>query len=87
MEPNEREWLRSQLAELADGNRDAFGAVYERVWPLVRGFVRRQLAPAEAEDVAQEALLARFRSGRRVSTEVATPWRGSSASPPGRSEP
>ena len=60
MEPSERDWLQSQLAELADGNREAFGAVYERVWPLVRGFVGRQLPFAEAEDVAQEALLRVF---------------------------
>lgn len=60
MEASEREWLRSQLAELADGNREAFGAVYERVWPLVRGFVGRQLPTQEADDVAQEALLRVF---------------------------
>lgn len=75
MEPSEREWLRSQLAELADGNRDAFGSVYERVWPLVRGFVRRQLASGEAEDVAQEALLRVFaRAGEYDRSRDALGW-------------
>jgi RNA polymerase sigma-70 factor (ECF subfamily) len=60
MEGHEREWLGSQLAELADGNRGAFDAVYERVWPLVRGFVARHLRPPEADDAAQEALLSVF---------------------------
>jgi RNA polymerase sigma-70 factor (ECF subfamily) len=60
MERHEREWLRSQLAELGDGNRDAFNAVYERVWPLVRAFVGRHLRPPEADDAAQEALLRVF---------------------------
>ena len=60
MERDERERLRSRLAELADGNRDAFDDVYSGAWPLVRGFVARHLRPAEAEDVAQEALLSVF---------------------------
>lgn len=60
MERDERERLRSQMAELADGNREAFDGVYARAWPLVRGFVARHLRPAEAEDVAQEALLSVF---------------------------
>ena len=60
MERHEREWLRSQMAELADGNRAVFEAVYERVWPLVRGFVGRHLAPADADDAAQDALLSVF---------------------------
>ncbi len=60
MERHEREWLRSQMAELADGNRAAFDGVYESAWPLVRGFVGRHLPPAEADDAAQEALLRVF---------------------------
>ena len=48
------------MTELADGNRAAFDEVYERVWPLVRGFVGRHLRSGEAEDVAQEALLRVF---------------------------
>ena len=75
MEASEREWLRLQLAELADGNREAFGAVYERVWPLVRGFIRRQLPAAEAEDAAQEALLRVFsRAGEYDRERDALAW-------------
>ncbi len=48
------------MTELADGDRAAFDEVYERVWPLVRGFVGRHLRSGEAEDVAQEALLRVF---------------------------
>jgi RNA polymerase sigma-70 factor (ECF subfamily) len=60
MGPGERESLRARLTELADGDRAAFDDVYERVWPLVRGFVGRHLRSGEAEDVAQEALLRVF---------------------------
>ena len=60
MTPGEREYLRARMTELADGDRAAFDQVYERVWPLVRGFVGRHLRSAEAEDVAQEALLRVF---------------------------
>jgi RNA polymerase sigma-70 factor (ECF subfamily) len=60
MERHEREWLRSQMTELADGNRAVFDGVFERAWPLVRGFVGRHLPPADADDAAQEALLSVF---------------------------
>ena len=60
MGPVEREDLRARLTELADGDRAAFDDVYERVWPLVRGFVARHLRSGDAEDVAQEALLRVF---------------------------
>jgi RNA polymerase sigma factor (sigma-70 family) len=56
----EREVLQRQLADLADGDRDAFHPVFVRLWPLLRGFAARCLPPAEAEDAAQEALLRVF---------------------------
>ncbi len=49
------------MARLADGERSAFQPVYEAIWPLVRRFADRSLAgSADAEDVAQEALLKVF---------------------------
>ena len=63
------------MAELADGNRDAFDEVYERVWPLVRGFVGRHLRSGDAEDVAQEALLRVFsRASEFDRNRDALPW-------------
>jgi RNA polymerase sigma-70 factor, ECF subfamily len=60
MEAREREVLQARMADLADGDRDAFDDVYALVSPLVRGFVGSQLRPAEAEDAAQEALIRVF---------------------------
>jgi RNA polymerase sigma-70 factor (ECF subfamily) len=60
----ERAELQHWMTLLADGDRSAFHPVFARLWPLVRGFVSRQVArelgPAEAEDVAQLALLKLF---------------------------
>ena len=64
-----------RMAELADGNRDAFDEVYALVWPLVRGFVGRHLGPAEAEDAAQEALIRVFaRASEYDPRRDALPW-------------
>lgn len=52
--------LQRQMARLADGDRSAFPAVYQALWPVLRSFVARQLPPSESEDVAQEALLKIF---------------------------
>lgn len=60
MERVEREALQRHLERLADGDRDAFHPVFTRLWPLLRGFAGRCLAPPDAEDAAQEALLRVF---------------------------
>jgi RNA polymerase sigma-70 factor, ECF subfamily len=57
----QREQLRRDLGRLADGDRDAFHPVFVGVWPVIRRFALRQLSPADADDVAQEALLRVFR--------------------------
>jgi DNA-directed RNA polymerase specialized sigma24 family protein len=49
--------LHRQMARLADGDRSAFPFVFKVLWPVLRGFVLRQLPSSDAEDVAQEALL------------------------------
>jgi RNA polymerase sigma factor (sigma-70 family) len=56
----ERQDLRARLARLADGDRAAFDAVFRQVLPAVRAFTRRHLAPADADDAAQQALLSLF---------------------------
>src|SRR3954447_2713270 len=45
------------MAALADGDRDAFHPVFVRLWPVLRAFVGRLLPAADAEDVAQQALV------------------------------
>jgi DNA-directed RNA polymerase specialized sigma24 family protein len=52
--------LQKQMGRLADGDRSAFSAVYQALWPVLRGFVVRQLPASDSEDVAQEALLKVF---------------------------
>lgn len=59
MTPREREELSALMARLADGDRDAFTGVFARLWPELRRFAGSFLrADAEADDVAQRALLA-----------------------------
>ena len=48
------------MTRLASGDRSAFHPVFEALWPVVRRFVSAQLQPAEADDVAQAALLKVF---------------------------
>src|SRR5262249_2866107 len=52
--------LQRDLTALARGDRAAFDPVFDRVWPLVRGYAARCLPWPEAEDAAQEALLRIF---------------------------
>jgi RNA polymerase sigma-70 factor (ECF subfamily) len=56
----QREALQRDLARLADGDREAFHPVFVRLWPLLRGFVGRNLPGEDAEDTAQDALVKVF---------------------------
>lgn len=49
--------LDALMAQLADGDRAAFRAVFERLWPPIERLCARLLQnPADAADAAQEAL-------------------------------
>jgi RNA polymerase sigma factor (sigma-70 family) len=56
----ERRRLHEDLTRLADGDREAFHPVFVCLWPLLRRFAARHLSGAEADDVAQEALVRVF---------------------------
>jgi RNA polymerase sigma-70 factor (ECF subfamily) len=54
------------MARLADGDRSAFSTVFTTLRPLLLGFARRLMRdPADAEDAAQQALLAVFEHADR----------------------
>lgn len=55
--PDARAELSDLMQRLADGDRTVLGEVYRRLWPAVRAFCGATLSPADAEDVAQAALL------------------------------
>jgi RNA polymerase sigma-70 factor (ECF subfamily) len=57
--------LQGLMTRLADGDRSAFHPAFEVLWPILRRFTGRHLAPAEAEDAAQEALVKIFRQAAR----------------------
>lgn len=57
----ERHRIHGAMVRLADGDREAFAAVFEGLWPELRRFTSRALlAHPDAEDVAQQALLKVF---------------------------
>lgn len=60
MDSAARAQLHRHMVSLADGDRSAFSPVYRALWPVLRAFVARHLAPPDSEDVAQEALLKIF---------------------------
>ena len=60
MDAGERGALQRDLTALARGDRAAFDPVFQRLWPLFRGFTGRCLPGGDAEDAAQEALLRVF---------------------------
>lgn len=60
MERDERISLNRDLVRLADGDRSAFHPVFLRLKPELERFAARHLPPEEAQDAAQQALLALF---------------------------
>jgi RNA polymerase sigma-70 factor (ECF subfamily) len=58
--------LEDLLQAVAKGDQDAFAAVFERMSAPVYGLIRRVLRdPAQSEEVAQEVLLAVWRTAAR----------------------
>ena len=58
--------MNAAMTRLADGDRSAFSAVFETLWPLLSGFARRLSGnAADAEDAAQHALLKVFEHAHR----------------------
>ena len=76
MDACERRALSTLLARLADGDRDAFAPLFDRLWPIVRAFAGRVLGhDADADDVAQRALVSVFaRAGEYDSTRDGVAW-------------
>src|SRR5437588_2677011 len=64
------------MARLADGEREAFPAVFAALWPALRAFAERLLCDgALAEDAAQSALLRVFaRAGEFDPERDALAW-------------
>jgi len=52
--------LQALMTRLAEGDRSALHPVFAILWPVLRRFTGRHLAPAEAEDAAQEAVVKIF---------------------------
>ena len=52
--------LQDNLTRLADGDRQAFDAVFRHVWPVVHALASRYLPSSDADDAAQGALLKLF---------------------------
>lgn len=61
MDRARRERVHEAIVRLANGEREAFTCVFDELWPDFLGLVRR-VAPglADAEDVAQQALMKMF---------------------------
>ena len=76
MHAHARARLQRALTDLADGRRSAFDDVFELAWPPMRALAVRLLQDAaEAEDVAQRALLKLFSHASRFDSERdALPW-------------
>jgi len=66
MEETDRRALNAAMRQLADGDRSAFPVVFETLWPVLMGFVKRLLRdPHDAEDAAQSALTKLFANASR----------------------
>lgn len=67
--------LQRDLTRLADGDRQAFDAVFARLWPVVRSLAARYLSPIDVDDAAQTALLKLFeRAGEFDPARDAVAW-------------
>jgi RNA polymerase sigma-70 factor (ECF subfamily) len=51
--------ITALLVRVADGDRRAFDPLFDAVWPAVHGLCRR-MAPRDADDAAQEAMVRVF---------------------------
>jgi len=61
MDPHHRRQIHEAMVRLAEGDRSAFAFVFDELWPPILRFVERALpGRAEAEDVAQQALVKLF---------------------------
>lgn len=76
MRADARARLDRALARLAGGEREAFDEVFSLAWPVLRSLALSLLKdPAEAEDVAQRALMKLFSSASRFEPgRSALPW-------------
>jgi RNA polymerase sigma factor (sigma-70 family) len=60
LDPQARAELQRSLTRLADGDRQAFDAVFAHLWPVVHSLAARYLPPIDVDDAAQSALLKLF---------------------------
>ncbi len=61
MTPGRRREIHDAMVRFADGERDAFRAVFDGLWPVLLAFARgMHLDEVDAEDAAQRALLKVF---------------------------
>jgi RNA polymerase sigma-70 factor (ECF subfamily) len=58
MDTTRRKAIHDAMVRLADGDRSAFDALLDELWPVILAFVRRGVGQdADAEDVAQEVFV------------------------------
>lgn len=76
MERDAQRELQALLTRLAEGDRSVFRAVFDLARPVIERFARRALPDrADADDVAQEALLKVFaRASEFDPSRRALPW-------------
>lgn len=65
MNPSDRRAIHEAMVRLADGDRAAFDALLDRLWPVILSFAERGVGRGpDAEDIAQEVF---FRICSRIS--------------------
>lgn len=75
LDAHARAELQRDLTRLADGDREAFDAVFARLWPVVHALAARYLPAADVDDAAQNALLKLFeRAAEFDSDRDAVAW-------------